>query len=398
MVSFQTKPVSPKHAAKAQIEPDALRWAMERSRVDANGLAKSVGTSHKIISSWLEGTKKPSFRQARLAANRTRIPFGFLFLRSIPSESLPIPDFRVVSGTEYEGISVDLRDVIHSTLRKQSWLSEYLEMMGADELDFVGAGNISDSIDDLAIGISSALRLSTIIRSGKPEDYLRSLVQQSERIGINVLRSGIVGNNTSRSLDVNEFRGFALSDIYAPFVFLNNADSKRAQIFTLIHEFCHIWCKQSGISDTISNINDTWSSENYETKCNRVAAEVLVPDADLVHHWKDSKDNSLVEVLENLAGIFQVSRMVILVKLRKNNLISQRNFREQYDQLNNIYKKTQDTNEGGSYYTNMIVRNGRLFTQTVLNATLNQHLLLRDAASLLEITPSQVINLHDRLF
>lgn len=343
MVSTQTKSVSLRYAEKAQIEPDALRWAMERSRIDANDLAKSVGTSHKVITSWLEGTRKPSFRQARLAANRTRIPFGFLFLRSIPPDSLPIPDFRVVSGTEYENISVDLRDVIHSTLRKQSWLSEYLEMMDAEESDFVGAGNISDSVDDLAIGISSALRLSTIIRHGKPEDYLRSLVQQSEQMGINVLRSGIVGNNTSRGLDVNEFRGFALSDKYAPFVFLNNADSKRAQIFTLIHEACHLWCKQSGISDTIGNI-DSLSSENYETKCNRVAAEVLVPDTDLFHHWK----------------------------------------------------KTKVTTERGNYYTNIIVRNGRLFTKTVLNATLNQHLSLRNAATLLEITPSQVINLSDR--
>lgn len=396
MVS-QTKPVSLRHAAKAQIEPDALRWAMERSRVDANDLAKSVGTSHKVIRSWLEGTRKPSFRQARLAANRTRIPFGFLFLRSIPPVSLPIPDFRVVSGTEYEDISVDLRDVIHSTLRKQSWLSEYLEIMGAEESNFVGAGNISDSVDDLAIGISSALRLSTIIRSGKPEDYLQSLVQQSEQIGINVIRSGIVGHNTHRSLDIKEFRGFALSDKYAPFIFLNNVDSKRAQIFTLIHEMCHLWCKQSGISDTIGNIDDTLSSENYEAKCNQVAAEVLVPDTDLVHHWKNSKDGPLVDVLEILAGIFKVSRLVILFKLRKNSLISQQNFRECYDQLNISYKNDQNNLAGGNFYNNIIVRNGRLFTKTVLNATLNQHLLLRDAATLLEITPSQVMNLRDRL-
>lgn len=397
MVSHQTKPVSLRHAAKAQIEPDALRWAMERSRVDAEDLAKSVGTSYKVISSWLEGTRKPSFRQARLAANRTRIPFGFLFLRSIPSDSLPIPDFRIVSGTEHEDISVDLRDVIHSTLRKQSWLSEYLEMMDADEIDFVGSGNISDSIDNLATGISSALRLNTIIRYGKPEDYLRSLVQQSEQIGVNILRSGIVGNNTSRTLDVNEFRGFALSDKFAPFIFLNNTDSKRAQIFTLMHEMCHLWCKQSGISDTIGNIDDILSSDSDETKCNRVAAEILVPDTDLVYHWNYNKDNCLVEVTEKLAEIFQVSRMVILVKLRNKSFISQQDFRECYQQLNITYIDKQNKIKGGDYYSNTIVRNGRSFTKTVVNATLNQHLLLRDAASLLEITPSQVIELSSRL-
>lgn len=397
MVSSPTKPASLRHAAKAQIEPNALRWAMERSRVDANDLAKSVGTSHRVISSWLEGSRKPSFRQARLAANRTRIPFGFLFLRSIPSDSLPIPDFRIVSDTEHQDISVDLRDVIHSSLRKQSWLSEYLEMMGVDESDFVGSGNISDSIEDIAIGVSSALRLSTITRYGKPEDYLRSLVQQSEQIGVNVLRSGIVGNNTSRPLDVNEFRGFALSDKYAPFIFLNNADSKRAQIFTLMHEMCHLWCQQSGVSDTIGHIDDTLGSDSYEAKANRVAAEILVPDTDLFHQWNDSKDNNLVEAVEKLAEIFKVSRLVILIKLKTNNFISQQDFRTCYDLLSIAYKDNQDKTKGGDYYNNTIVRNGRLFTETVLNATLNQHLLLRDAANLLEITPSQVMELNTRL-
>ena len=397
MSKTQTKPAPPRYAAKAQIEPTALRQAMDRAQVDEAVLAKYIGTSHNVINSWLEGAKKPSFRQARMVANRTRIPFGFLFLENLPKDDLPIPDFRVVSGSDDERISLDLREVIQSTLRKQSWLSGYLESEEAGESDFIGKGRIDDSVDVLAEGISSALNISSVTRTNEPADYLRSLVQQVEQTGVNVLRSGIVGDNNYRALDVNEFRGFALSDQYAPFVFINSKDSKRAQIFTLIHELCHLWCDQTGISSSSGSIVDALRSNSDEAKCNQVAAEILVPRVDLMHQWSKNTDTNLDASLENISKYFQVSRLVILIRLREHRLISQQDFRKAYGDISLSPDRNPVRTKGGDYHTNIAIRNGRKFTETVLNATLNQHLLLRDAADLLSISPAQVVKLSERL-
>ena len=397
MSKTRSKPAPPRYAAKAQIEPTALRQAMARAQVDEAVLAKYIGTSHNVINSWLEGTKKPSFRQARKAADRTRIPFGFLFLENLPADALPIPDFRVVSGSDDEGISLDLREVIQSTLRKQSWLSGYLESEEAGESDFIGKGRISDSVDDLAEGISSALNISAVARTNKPADYLRSLVHQVEQMEVYVLRSGIVGNNTSRALDVKEFRGFALSDKYAPFVFINSKDSPRAQIFTLIHELCHLWCDQTGISSSSSSIVDTLRLDSDEAKCNQVAAEILVPRVDLMHQWNKNADTNLDASLENVSKYFQVSKLVILIRLKENSLISQQEFEMTYSDISLSQDRNPVRTKGGDYHTNIAIRNGRKFTETVLNATLNQHLLLRDAADLLSISPAQVVKLSERL-
>ncbi len=103
---------------------------------------------------------------------------------------------------------------------------------------------------------------------------LRLLARTCQAAGIFVLLIGNLGSHHT-ALDVELFRGFALSDKVAPFVVIaNDQDSEQAWSFTLLHELAHIWLGQTGVSSGRP-------TSAIETFCNDVAGRVLLPSDEI---------------------------------------------------------------------------------------------------------------------
>ena len=246
---------------EALVTPKIITWARERAELDVEETAKKLGVAATRLTAWENGHSHPSLKQAENLANKLNIPFGYLYLTDPPIEELPLADFRTVSGAPRRKPSPAFLDVLNDALRKQEWYHDYLAVQEYDPIEFVGKFSPDSDTDEIAEDIRATLGVNDELRDRVSgwEQFLTELVRAAESKGILVLRSGVVGSNTHRSLSVSEFRGFTLSDSLAPLIFLNAKDAKTAQIFTLVHEMAHLWTGQTGVSNS-----DYWTRSSAQ--------------------------------------------------------------------------------------------------------------------------------------
>jgi len=367
----------------AYINPKVLTWARERAGIPPEELMK---VNRKYID-WEIGTALPTFRQAQEVAKKLYIPFGFLYLSKPPKELPLTVDLRTLSDSRNQEFSLELRDVISDAQRKQEWYKEYLLEEGATPLDFFGKFSITHSVDDVANDLKTVLRLTLKDRERLSKNqFLTYLTDQAEEVGILVLRNGKVGANTHRSLSVEEFRGFCLSDSIAPLVFVNTVDFKAAQIFTLMHELAHLWIGEEGVSD--QGISEWNTHSKVETFCNKVAVEVLVPKTVFLQKWNQFQGN-LEEKLDQLNRIFKVSSIVLARRALDLNLLEPSVFFSYYNDLKIIWRQTRkNSSGGGNFHNSLPVANSRTFTDAICHATYSGKLLMRDGARMLGIKPA----------
>ena len=349
---------------RVAVSPELVQWARERAHLDMAALAARFPK----LPEWERGEVQPTFKQLEDFANATHVPFGYLFLPEPPPIPMPIPDFRTLQNQQLRTISPDLLDTIYAMQRRQAWLRESRLECEASPLEFVGNARLAD--DPAAIGREMRRLLGLgdgwagTVRTW--QEAVGALRNAIEAVGVMAVINGVVGNNTRRVLNVEEFRGFALSDEYAPLIFVNGADAKSAQMFTLAHELAHLWLggEGSGLSGFPGIFPDGGAVETF---CDRAAAEFLVPEAELRASWPDVRREQAS--FELLARRFKVSPIVVGRRAMDLRLVDRQYFFDFYEvYIRQERKQKQAAVGGGDFYNNQNTRVGNLFATQVIRA------------------------------
>lgn len=362
---------------RVDVRPELLRWAIDRSKREPRELYKKFP---KLVE-WEAGVLAPTLRQLEGFAKATHTPLGYLLLPEPPEEQLPIADFRTMRDARVSTPSPDLLDTIYLCERRQDWYRDHAVATGSDSLDFVGSMTLQTPIGEAAAEIAGRLGFGVPDRSGFANwsAALSGLAERIEGLGALVMISGIVGSNTHRKLDPDEFRGLALADDLAPLIFVNGADTKAAQIFTLAHELAHLWLGESAVSradlsDTDGNASEKW--------CNGLAAELLVPVGSLRENFDPSRE--LTRELDRLAKTYRVSTLVVLRRLYDADFLPWDLFRAAYQtELTRVLDLLARTGSGGDFYRTQPVRVSKNFARAVIADTREGRTRYTDAFQLL---------------
>ena len=366
------------------VKPILLRWAQKRSSQSTKKLHKKFPK----LKLWENGEAKPTLKQLEKFAKTVHTPIGYLFLDKPPVEKVPIPDFRKIPNVSQIKPSPDLLDTLYICQRRQDWYRDYMRSMKEESLDFIGSVRpLANNIIKTAENIRKVLNFSIEERNELTTwtSALRLFIEQANSVGILVMVNGIVGNNTHRKLNPKEFRGFALSDSLAPLIFINGADTKAAQMFTIAHELAHLWINQTGVSDAQALIIPDHKIENW---CNKVAAELLVP-LNLIRqlYGNTIKKFDLSDEVQRLAKCFKVSSLVILRRIYDMEKLTAKEFSKQYEIELKKLKVIQKKNKGGEgdFFLTLGVRVSPRFTRALVSHTLEGYTSFRESFQLLGI-------------
>lgn len=357
--------------------PRVIEWALKRCHKSPADLKHTVSPR---VQQWIDGQgKPPTAKQLEKLAKATHVLAPYFFEERVPELPLQIPDYRTIDASTPTNPSPELYDAINQTLSRQDWLSDYLEDIGREPLSFIGACRNGSDWKACAAKMRDLLDLQPGWARSKSRDAaVRTLREAIERTGVFVYAGSYFGNSTKRSFDVKEFRGFVLSDNYAPIIFLNTGDAYSAQLFTLAHEFAHLLFGETGVDDVSLGFSDS----NAESKCDAVAAEFLVPAA-LVHTVFDQMSTDAA--LNEIGKLTKASEAVCLRRARDLGKITWDEFSNRYRayaaRIAEVIGKKRNKGAGGGpgFYTMQKNHLGGLFPETIYTALRSEYLLYSDA-------------------
>lgn len=349
---------------RINIQSERLCWAVRRA-----GFSEEKALEvFPLLNDWLNKEKQPTLNQLKSFATRFYVPLAYLFLGELPKESIPFPMFRGEAG-QHGRFDLNVYDTVMGVQARQEWLEEYLEYNEIESCSFVGTMTIDHSVNEAVEKLRTILDLDSrwAFSLSTPDAAVSLLSQKLEDAGVFLAYNGVVGNNTHRPLKVSECRGFALVSATAPYIFVNSADSKSAQLFTLVHEAAHLMLGVSA-GHAGSEVLNHEVTENY---CDRVAAEFLVPASVLREIWNNDT--------KYVARRFKASELVVARRAHDLGLMSNADYKSfwlMYSQRQDIAKKK---SAGGSFYLTSVKRVGRNFAIHVRNAVNSQQLSYTDA-------------------
>lgn len=345
---------------RVPVKKEIWHWALRESQKDEAEFYGRFPQAEK----WLKQERNPTFKQLESAAKYLQIPFGYMFLDTPPKENVMEIEFRSISN-KIPQISKDLQDTILEMDRRRNWMSDYRKDLGWTKLDIIKDFNEQKS-GDIAADAKLAKRLLNLpeywyTRLKDLDQTFGFLKEKLEHIGILVMRNGIVGNNTRRSLDINEFRAFMLYDDVAPLIFINNNDSKAGKIFSLIHEYFHVLFEQEDVV-----LDPYVQTTPDEQQINALTAEFLMPQEQIFGLWDRRAD--VLEQINRLSSYFKVSRLAFAIKLNSLGLVhSDIVERVRLESVKDFEKKT-DSSKRANFYPTYYSRMSRVFLETVIRS------------------------------
>ncbi|BBZ59421.1 MULTISPECIES: XRE family transcriptional regulator [Mycolicibacterium] len=288
--------------ARAPIDPSALTWARETSRVTVDDLARAMNVKPSRVIEFESGDAEPTFRQLTLMAGKLDRPLGFFF--APPPAASDVPDTADFRGRSDGSLPPDLAKEMR---RAEQHRDAMLELGGRPERR-VEVGPVTwETIAERASDLRGKFGLTDTFvppesSNNQVFSFWRGLLEDN---GILVLQT--------TKIPLETFRGLSVHHDELPVVIVNGGDSPAGRTFTLFHEVAHLINRTSGLCALRETVNE-------EALANNFSAAFLMPETAVRMNILDDVEPG--KVADHLARHFKVSALAAAVRLRRLGFIS----------------------------------------------------------------------------
>ncbi|MCS7062927.1 MAG: hypothetical protein NZM04_02575 [Methylacidiphilales bacterium] len=372
---------------------NTVRWACRRAGLSEGELAQKLAISESDLKTWEKNGGVSTWKQACQLADILHIPIGYLFIDD--------PSSTIYSSIEYFCNDTscgqyldnpDLEYLMNDVLYKCGWLSDYRRQEGYQPLDFIGISNESDDYKKVAMSIRQRLSLPNMPSANinNAEQYFKILRNILENNNIFVIVSSNVLGHHNWNLSKDKPFDFVVSDLYAPFIFINNLESFAKKTYALVSALAYLWLGKSSIIGSNGN-NDIF---------HKIASEILLPENFIIKTWNENKSNDIIARIKNISKSLCVDSILVVNKLNALGIIDERQ-RQVF--LQDIVHTTSSENQTtfniehhNDIYDYLIYTYGVSFTQSIIHGVKTGFFLYREAASLLNISLNELYVVIDK--
>ncbi len=356
----------------------ALKQCCEQMALSLEEVKKKIPSIEKIES----GEKRPTYIQLSKLADLYLVPRWVFLVDQLPEEYAysKKPSFRKFADSPLFDNS-KVRKLVARVENYRDLFLKLREDMGEPVPVFDAPILNRNSITDIA---TTALDIRKWLSISKDDvldiaDYRKKIEQKDVFIFF-------TSKYKNWSHIDKDFRGLSIVDEKMPIIIVNNSDSKKAQLFTLLHELGHVLCGDMVIDGEEAGTSD------IEKWCDEFAGEFLMPKESSC--WAGFSGTDLLSIKE-LAKRFHVSPYACLVRLKQLGKIDQETYVEKENQLKEEYgkqrKKLTEQAAGSPRNRSEEIREqfGNSFVCTVLTTWQNQEMTLYKMAKLFDLKQLQ---------
>jgi Zn-dependent peptidase ImmA (M78 family) len=375
-------------SVKALINPAMLAWARGQAGFSPDDAARRLHIDKERLTALESGDETPTFAKLLDIADLYKRPVSLFYLKAAPKGWQPIQDFRRLPGVD-EGFSPQLTYAIRQARERREVALTVREELGEQVKPFTLKATLKTDVEELGEQIRDYLGVT-------PADQQRFRRKAFDGWRLAAEAKDILVFVVPR-LKIREMRGTALAEQTMPVILINGKDRGNGRVFTLLHEFCHLALRQSGVSNMGGDRNDA-PHPDVEKFCNAVAAATLMPQDRLLSEalvaQKGAQKSWRDEELESLALTFGVSQEAVLRRLLTLGRTTQAFYDSKRAEFQKIYAQLdekKEPSEGGPKYHYVVLSQlGRTFTQLVFQGYHDRYFTLRDVAGLLNVKVTTV--------